>query len=123
MYRILCLTYGLLFALKVYMVNNVNFLIAFCLLACSCRPASIPIPDRASGDRAAGASRDHPTLEQVYADSLYELTGVAVAKDGRLFTNYPLWPGAYKYAVAEIKDGRAVPYPNAEMNACKMRRL
>jgi hypothetical protein len=27
---------------------------------------------------------------------------VAVSKDGRLFTCYPLWPGPHKYDVVEI---------------------
>jgi len=29
-----------------------------------------------------------PILEQVFADSTYQLTGVAVARPGRIFTNY-----------------------------------
>jgi hypothetical protein len=30
-------------------------------------------------------------LEQVFTDSTYQLTGVAVSHEGRMFTNYPLW--------------------------------
>lgn len=60
-------------------------------------------------------------LEQVFADSTYQLTGVAVSKTGRLFTDYPLWtPSIYKYALVEVLPGNKVkPYPNAAMNSWK----
>jgi len=41
-------------------------------------------------------------LELVFSDDTYQLTGVAVSKEGRLFTNYPLWPGPHKYDVVEV---------------------
>jgi sugar lactone lactonase YvrE len=57
-------------------------------------------------------------LEPVFSDSVYQLTGVAVSKDGRLFTNYPLWSDIYRYAVVETKPGNQVsPYPDAAMNS------
>jgi len=43
-------------------------------------------------------------------------TGVTVAKDGRIFVNFPRWGDAVEYTVAEVKDGKTIPYPNAEMN-------
>ncbi|GAA0564839.1 L-dopachrome tautomerase-related protein [Chitinophaga japonensis] len=56
-------------------------------------------------------------LEEVFTDSVYQLTGVAVSADGRLFTNYPLWSDTYRYALVETQPGnQVVPYPNAEMN-------
>jgi sugar lactone lactonase YvrE len=59
-----------------------------------------------------------PVLEQVYADSTCQLTGIAVARSGRIFTNYPFWSDRYKNAVVEIKSGnRTVPFPNQEMNS------
>jgi sugar lactone lactonase YvrE len=59
-------------------------------------------------------------LELVFSDSNYELTGVAVSKTGRLFTNYPDWNGPHKYALVEILPvTRAVPYPNDSMNSWK----
>src|SRR3569833_308844 len=59
----------------------------------------------------------YPALEEVFSDSMYQLTGVAVSKEGRLFTNYPLWTDIYKYAVVEAKpDGSSAPYPNLTMN-------
>lgn len=58
-----------------------------------------------------------PRLEEVFSDNTYQLTGVAVSKEGRLFTNYPLWSDIYKYAVVEVKsDGQSVPYPDLTMN-------
>jgi sugar lactone lactonase YvrE len=43
-------------------------------------------------------------------------TGVAVSKSGRVFVNYPRWGDPVEFTVAEVKDGKAVPYPSAEMN-------
>jgi len=57
-------------------------------------------------------------LEAVFSDNTYQLTGVAISKEGRLFTNYPLWSDTYKYAVVEIQTGNQVqPYPNTTMNS------
>jgi sugar lactone lactonase YvrE len=59
-------------------------------------------------------------LEQVFSDDTYQLTGVAVSKDGRLFTCYPLWPGPRKWGVVEITGPDASrPYPNEEWNSWK----
>ena len=65
-------------------------------------------------------STSNNQLEQVFSDDTYQLTGVAVSKDGRVFTCYPLWPGPHKYDVVEIlPDNQVKPYPNKEMNSCK----
>lgn len=47
-------------------------------------------------------------------------TGVSVANDGRIFVNFPRW-GDEKlypdfYTVAEVKNGKTVPYPSAAIN-------
>jgi len=56
-------------------------------------------------------------LEEVFSDNTYQLTGVAVSKEGRLFTNYPLWSDIYKYAVVEAtSDSQSIPYPDISMN-------
>ena len=58
------------------------------------------------------------SLELLFADDTYQLTGVAISRDGRLFTNYPLWPGPHKYSVVEVLANNQVkPYPNEEMNS------
>lgn len=53
-------------------------------------------------------------------------TGVTVANrgvaggtpnQGRIFVNFPKWGDAVEYTVAEVKDGKTIPYPNAEMNS------
>jgi len=59
-------------------------------------------------------------LETVFSDDTYQLTGVAISKDGRLFTCYPLWPGPHKYDVVEVLAGNQVrPYPDEAMNSWK----
>lgn len=59
-------------------------------------------------------------LELLFSDATYQLTGVAISKTGRLFTNYPRWPGPHKYDVVEVFANNEVkPYPNEEMNSWK----
>jgi sugar lactone lactonase YvrE len=67
----------------------------------------------------AQRSADQPKLELVFADNTYQLTGVAVSAKGRVFTNYPLWSDTYKYALVEIVNGKAIPYPDEAMNSWK----
>jgi sugar lactone lactonase YvrE len=43
-------------------------------------------------------------------------TGVAVSHSGRIFVNFPKWGDKVDYTVAEVIDGKTVPYPNAEVN-------
>ena len=43
-------------------------------------------------------------------------TGVTVSHKGRIFVNYPHWGDKVDFTVAEIKNGRAVAYPNAAIN-------
>jgi sugar lactone lactonase YvrE len=65
-------------------------------------------------------SKSNNQLEQVFSDNTYQLTGVAISKDGRLFTCYPLWPGPHKYDVVEVlPDNQVKPYPNEAMNSWK----
>ncbi|GAB3828561.1 L-dopachrome tautomerase-related protein [Hymenobacter jeollabukensis] len=59
-------------------------------------------------------------LEPVFADSTYQLTGVAAAADGRVFVNYPYWLDKHSYSLLEIgSDGQARPYPDAAWNSFK----
>ncbi|WES99496.1 L-dopachrome tautomerase-related protein [Chryseobacterium arthrosphaerae] len=58
-------------------------------------------------------------LEEIFSDSTYQLTGVAVAKDNRVFVNYPYWLDTHSYSVVEVKDGKPLPYPDAEWNSFK----
>jgi sugar lactone lactonase YvrE len=43
-------------------------------------------------------------------------TGVSVSHTGRLFVNYPKWGDDVVATVTEIRDGRAVPYPDERWN-------
>jgi sugar lactone lactonase YvrE len=43
-------------------------------------------------------------------------TGVTVANNGRIFVNFPKWGDSVEYTVAEVKSGKVVPYPNADIN-------
>ena len=43
-------------------------------------------------------------------------TGVTVSQDGRIFVNFPRWGDDPAFTVAELVDGEAVAYPNAEVN-------
>jgi sugar lactone lactonase YvrE len=56
-------------------------------------------------------------LEPVASFAERQVTGVAVAKDGRLFVNFPYWSDAHDLSVAEVdRDGSLRPFPNAEWN-------
>jgi sugar lactone lactonase YvrE len=56
-------------------------------------------------------------LEIIFANDTYQLTGIAVTANGRIFTNYPLWSDTYRYAVTEIGHSyQETPYPNMAMN-------
>ena len=43
-------------------------------------------------------------------------TGVTVSHKGRIFVNFPHWGDDVKFTVAEIVNGKAVAYPNAQVN-------
>jgi major royal jelly protein len=78
-----------------------------CTLSIACKKTN---PGAGTGTSTA--------LQVVYQDSTYQLTGVAISQDGRLFTCYPRWSAAYKNAVAEVTHGNPeTPYPNQFMNS------
>jgi len=71
---------------------------------------------------------EKPRLTTVFKDDTFQLTGVAISPEGRLFTNYPLWSDIYKYAVVEVNGHLTdlkteeypmakAPYPNLYMNS------
>ena len=62
--------------------------------------------------------REDIKLEPV-AFSEAQWTGLAVSKEGRLFVNYPRWSDDVPIAVAELKNGNPVPYPNTLINDWK----
>ncbi|MDU1892555.1 MAG: L-dopachrome tautomerase-related protein [Dysgonomonas sp.] len=50
------------------------------------------------------------------AESDYQWTGIAVSDEGRIFVNYPTWKVPSPFKVAEIVNGKEVPYPSDEAN-------
>lgn len=72
---------------------------------------------------AEAASENHPNgppafgdVEVVFAFEHQMPTGVAVADDGRRFVCYPRWGDDVRFTVAELRDGKEVPYPSLELN-------
>ncbi len=51
------------------------------------------------------------------ASFAHQVTGVAVAGDGRVFVSFPRWTEDAPISVAELRDGTLVAYPDAEWNA------
>jgi sugar lactone lactonase YvrE len=68
----------------------------------------------------AACSIHAQTLQPVFSDNTYQITGVAISAKGRLFLTYPRWSDTYRYGVVEIMtDGSVKPYPNGEANNWK----
>jgi len=62
---------------------------------------------------------DH-TLELVFYDDTYQITGVAKAEGSGLLVNYPRWGEPYRYAVTIAHSGTGkIPYPDEAMNTWK----
>ena len=57
-----------------------------------------------------------PRIEQVATFDGAMPTGVTVAPNGRIFVNFPQWGDNAPFTVAELVDGKAVPYPDAATN-------
>jgi sugar lactone lactonase YvrE len=53
---------------------------------------------------------------EIVAESAKRWTGVAVSPTGRLFVNYPRWSDDVPISVAEIVDGKPVPFPDRGWN-------
>ncbi len=55
------------------------------------------------------------TLEEVASFPNQQVTGIGVSKSsGRVFVNFPFWAAGHTVSVAEIKDGKPVPFPADE---------
>ncbi|WP_438685845.1 L-dopachrome tautomerase-related protein [Segniliparus sp.] len=85
----------------------VALVVALGLVACSPPPAR---------ERAGGPSGQPPQVETVFEFHGSMPTGVTVSKGGRIFVNYPRWGDDVPFSVAELKDGKEVPYPDPEAN-------
>lgn len=58
----------------------------------------------------------HGQLELVATVDSPMLTGVTVSKAGRIFINFPKWGDKVDFTVAELKNGKPVPFPDANWN-------
>src|SRR5437764_13377215 len=76
----------------------------FVAAAVSAAPPDLP------KDRPAGE------LEVVHTFDKDMPTGITVSKTGRMFLTFPRWGDPVEFNVAELKDGKLVPFPNAEWN-------
>ncbi len=54
---------------------------------------------------------------EIVASSKNQWTGIAVSNENRIFVNFPKWSDNVPIRVAEIIDGKAVPYPNKSWNS------
>ena len=61
---------------------------------------------------AAGMVRS-PKVELLYRFETIMPVGIAVNSEGRRFVSYPRWTDKGDWTLAEIKDGKEVPYPTA----------
>jgi sugar lactone lactonase YvrE len=68
----------------------------------------------ASGTWAQGPS-PKATLTKVVSFA-HQATGITAAADGRIFVSFPRWTEDTAVSVAELKDGKLVPYPDAAWN-------
>lgn len=65
------------------------------------------------------AQADEPkfaTVETVATFAGPMPTGVTVSRESRIFVNFPRWGDAVEFTVAELKDGKPVPFPDAVFN-------
>ena len=93
--------------MKWQMANLFTFLILLRALSGICLAQDFA-KDRAIGQLEVAATFNGPMP-----------TGVTVANDGRIFVNFPKWGDNVDYTVAEVKDGKTVPYPSADINRYK----
>jgi sugar lactone lactonase YvrE len=53
---------------------------------------------------------------EVAVSTNYQLNGVAVSHDDRIFVALPRWVQANSFSLGEVKDGKVVPYPGGDWN-------
>lgn len=68
----------------------------------------------------ATASAQSPEIVARFSGAMP--TGVTVSQKGRVFVNFPRWGDPVTSSVVEIKDGKEIPYPNAELNLYDLKR-
>jgi len=90
--------------------------LAAVLLSSSAHAANPVAPP--AGDTAAALASDQPVgqLAPVFLFHNQMPTGLTVTSQGRRFVSYPRWGDHPAYTVAELKNGKEVPYPSEAFN-------
>ncbi|HTL27790.1 MAG TPA: L-dopachrome tautomerase-related protein [Tepidisphaeraceae bacterium] len=104
------------------MRTAIAFLVMFVVVASGCQ-SDKPSAKPASGNEANLTQSEKSKIKTigtltpvVLFDKLPMPTGIAVSPSGRMFVNFPRWADPVEYTVAEIKGGKAAPFPNLEIN-------
>src|SRR5688572_9890538 len=92
------------------------------LMATGCRDdtpqASVPEDrDARSTSLATAAGASGETVGDLEVAALFRgpmPTGVAVSRQNRLFVNFPRWGDPVEFTVAEVRNGKSVPFPDAK---------
>jgi sugar lactone lactonase YvrE len=81
-------------------------------------PAERGDPSRspAAAERALPSTRPAGELSIVARFEGAMPTGVTVSRTGRIFVNFPRWGDEVPFTVAELVDGKPVPFPNEALN-------
>ena len=89
------------------------------ILAVLAGAALLPLRAQEAPATASAGAKGHPITEVAHFQD-YQVTGIAVSKDNRLFANFPRWSNDYKYAVAEVgQDSSLQPFPDEQWNSWK----
>jgi sugar lactone lactonase YvrE len=90
------------------------------IMAASCSGSGQKSDQQTKDSTMKTTDSSSSVLEEVYADSTYQLTGVAISPEGRLFINYPYWLDKHSYSVVEVgQDKKPVLYPDSAWNSFK----
>lgn len=80
-------------------------------------------PQNSSAQTRRNSGNQINRIEQVFAFPNQMPTGVTVSQSGRIFVNYPRWEDKVDFTVAEIKNGREIPFPDANINRLDLTRV
>lgn len=107
-------------------MRQLNSLLVGLVVACGCGSSDRPEARTAfyGNEKLARADNASNQPAQVNSDKLELVagfygpmpTGVAVSKAGRIFVNFPRWGDPVEFTVAELRDGKPVPFPNPQIN-------
>jgi sugar lactone lactonase YvrE len=93
-----------------------TFVLALVPVALACVGSSAQTPKGPTGDASLPTEHSIGRIEAVaYFDGAMP-TGVTISSKGRIFVNYPRWGDNAPFTVAELRDGKAVAYPNTAIN-------